>query len=118
MREYIMTCIIPILGYLMIAILLFFIYIFIKEFMRLSKSERNRDLNEFINRTIEEAIMAVEEEARRLSIEDRPAGSEKLDYVVGFISRIFQARQIVIPIDILVKKVNAAVYRLFNRNKI
>ena len=72
---------------------------------------------EAIDKAIEQAVMAIEEEARMSLPGQKPTSAQKRELAAGFALRMLSEYKIAIPLDIVVGKIDAAVYRLNNHEQ-
>ena len=71
-----------------------------------------------LNGIVEDAVLAIEEEARTAVLGQKPTGSMKRELAIGIITRMLQERKATVPLDIIVGKINATVHRLFNHERL
>jgi len=66
---------------------------------------------------IDKAVMAIEEESRSAMSGQKPTSSRKRELATGFVTRMLQERKITVPLDIIIGRIDAAVYRLFHHER-
>jgi len=75
--------------------------------------ERDEKTEQAIDKAVEEAIRAVEEEARAAKAEMNLKGDAKKKLAIGLATRLLENKGISIPTDLLIGKISAGVQRLF-----
>jgi len=88
---------------------------FLKMLSRSLDLEEQSRAEDLIDKAVEEAVRAIEEEARAKQLKDRPKGKDKQDMAIGIASMILRNNGIEPVIGTLISKVDATVHRLFRK---
>lgn len=106
-----------ILGFTFVAVFGFMVGWFIGVLRKWFDIENAERIANALDSIVEDAVLAIEEEARTTAPGNTPTSAMKRELAVGFVTRMLQERKATVPLDIIISKIDASFHRLFHHDK-